>query len=231
MTYHHIHPTLGVILITERVQCRRIIGRWTKGLVRISIPPNAPKKDVLDFIDKYAQRLAEIKRPAIFAIGRRMHYEEFDIEIATQNMHPGRILAKFEGNLLIVSVWHESDVTDPLMEASIGKLLMRVGCDTVKRRILPRVHQRAMELGLKPTAYKVLSGCKRMGKCTSRGEIYISGAVAFLPRHLQRFIIDHELAHLTHPNHSAAFHALANQYMEGNEERWNRECNAFVFPF
>jgi predicted metal-dependent hydrolase len=51
-----------------------------------------------------------------------------------------------------------------------------------------------------------------------------------LPEHLVRYIILHEYAHLTHMDHSPAFHALVNQYTGGKEKELEKELKQFVWP-
>lgn len=52
---------------------------------------------------------------------------------------------------------------------------------------------------------------QRWGSCTTgAGTIRISSRLANVPDFVLDHVIIHELAHLVHPNHSAAFHKLAN---------------------
>ena len=52
----------------------------------------------------------------------------------------------------------------------------------------------------------------------------------FLPEPLVRYIICHELAHLTHMNHSPEFHALVNTYTNGQEKVLEQQLKRFVWP-
>jgi predicted metal-dependent hydrolase len=54
---------------------------------------------------------------------------------------------------------------------------------------------------------------KRWGSCTAEtGEIRLSHRLRGVPDWVLDAVLVHELAHLVHPDHSAAFHALANRY-------------------
>jgi predicted metal-dependent hydrolase len=54
---------------------------------------------------------------------------------------------------------------------------------------------------------------KRFGSCTPEtGAIRISRRLASVPPFVLDYVIVHELAHLKHPNHSAAFWAAVNRY-------------------
>ena len=52
----------------------------------------------------------------------------------------------------------------------------------------------------------------------------------FLPKDLIEYIICHELAHLTHMNHSPQFHALVNKYVNGLEKALEKKLKAFTWP-
>lgn len=61
---------------------------------------------------------------------------------------------------------------------------------------------------------------RRYGSCTtSTGEIRISREVARFPPWVQDDILLHELAHLVVPDHSPAFHALADRHPRHAEAR------------
>ena len=51
-----------------------------------------------------------------------------------------------------------------------------------------------------------------------------------MPADLRRFVVCHELAHLSEMNHSAAFHRLCDSYLGGREAELNRAVKAFRFP-
>ncbi len=61
---------------------------------------------------------------------------------------------------------------------------------------------------------------KRFGSCsTDTGAIRISSRLREVPAWVLEAVLIHELAHLSHPNHSAEFSALANRYPRQDEAR------------
>ena len=89
----------------------------------------------------------------------------------------------------------------------------------------------AVELNIKPSSFVASNGFRRLGTCNvSTKQIRLSYALLFMPEHLVRYIICHELAHLTHPNHSKEFHDLCNKLVGGKEKEYSREVNHFEWP-
>ena len=68
--------------------------------------------------------------------------------------------------------------------------------------------------GVRPASVRwVTNQTSRWGSCSwSSREIRISHRLRDVPEWVLDSVLVHELAHLRHPNHSPAFHALANTY-------------------
>ncbi len=52
----------------------------------------------------------------------------------------------------------------------------------------------------------------KWGSCSSQNNISLNINIAFLPRHLQDYILLHELCHIRHKNHSKRFWAQLDHY-------------------
>jgi hypothetical protein len=74
-------------------------------------------------------------------------------------------------------------------------------------------------IGARPTSVRwVTNQMARWGSCSSHsGEIRISHRLRSVPEWVLDAVLVHELAHLVHPNHSPAFHQLANGYRRHHE--------------
>mgnify|MGYP006305159287 FL=1 len=66
----------------------------------------------------------------------------------------------------------------------------------------------------------------RWGSCSARKNINLNIALAFLPQHLQDFVLLHELMHTVHANHSREFwHAL--EQIVGDTEVLRRQMRPY----
>jgi hypothetical protein len=74
-------------------------------------------------------------------------------------------------------------------------------------------------IGARPTSVRwVTNQMSRWGSCSYHsGEIRISHRLRSVPEWVLDAVLVHELAHLVHPNHSPAFHQLANNYRRHHE--------------
>ena len=70
-----------------------------------------------------------------------------------------------------------------------------------------RLRELALEAGIAPPRFFLSSALARWGSCNSRREIRLAWRLVKAPPALVDYVICHELAHLRHMNHSAAFWA------------------------
>ena len=70
---------------------------------------------------------------------------------------------------------------------------------------------------LPPISWKMMSS--RWGSCSSKGKINLNSKLLFFPFPVVMAIFAHELAHLTHMNHSSAFYARLLEIMPDYKEK------------
>jgi len=63
----------------------------------------------------------------------------------------------------------------------------------------------------------------KWGSCSGQNKISLNINIAFLPRHLQDYILLHELCHIRHKNHSKFFWAQLDQYCGGSAKTLAKE--------
>ena len=66
---------------------------------------------------------------------------------------------------------------------------------------------------------KITSARKRFGSCSGKNSLCFSYWLMLYPQEAVDYVIVHELAHIVHKNHSAAFYRLIGQYLPDYRER------------
>ncbi|MBR3387601.1 MAG: DUF45 domain-containing protein [Bacteroidales bacterium] len=98
-----------------------------------------------------------------------------------------------------------------------------------KASLPPRLKMLADRYGFRYNRVAIKHNTSNWGSCSSKGNINLNLNLMRVPVPLQDYILLHELTHLRHPDHSAAFHAelerlLADHFAQNAE---NEEFQAF----
>ncbi len=129
--------------------------------------------------------------------------------------------ARRAGNTIHLDISQHLD--EPKRKKHISTLLSRI----VAARRLPALKERIAKLNqvhFKSGVRKIFFKHQRSiwGSCSSLGNINISTRLLFAPDEVLDYVCIHELAHLTHHNHSGAFWELVRSAMPdfGKQEGW-----------
>lgn len=161
----------------------------------------------------------------------RIELPEFTIAFGIQTHSPERIIAQARRPLSPVEVPAGTDFSSVYVQELLGKTVMKIAVRHAPDILLPRAEALAAEVGAVPQAgWRIASGRRILGTCSSRGLISLSAACVFLPQHLRDYIVWHELAHLSEMNHGPRFHAVCNRYCRGREKELVAELRRFQWP-
>lgn len=88
------------------------------------------------------------------------------------------------------------------------------------RQILTeRLRQWAEQTGLRPRRFILSTAESRWGSCDSKNVIRLSWRLVMLDTDLIDYVVVHELCHIMHKNHSAAFWNLVATFMPDHKQR------------
>lgn len=87
-----------------------------------------------------------------------------------------------------------------------------------KEYLTPRVEYFSNIMNLEFSELKFRKMKSRWGSCSSKNSITLNTELIKVDKKLIDFVIVHELAHLTHMNHSKKFHSLVNSYISNAKE-------------
>lgn len=157
-------------------------------------------------------------------------FADWHITVSRQNLDPDRITVNYTLPEVKLMIGSGIDTGSEQWHVFYNKVLHAVGKKVAPTLLLPRARTLAQSLGCTPTGWKISHGNQVLGHCNAGGNISLSYVNVFLPPHLRDYIICHELAHLTHMNHSQQFHALCDWYLGGRERQLINELKHYRWP-
>jgi predicted metal-dependent hydrolase len=132
----------------------------------------------------------------------------------------------------IVCYYQSAEVlADNDIQTWITKTLEAFARKRVKERLILRLLNMAAERSLNLNNVKVSSAKGRWGSCSSKGNINLSLYLVLLPRHLQDYVLQHELTHLVEMNHSPRFWARLDEVCEGKAKALRKEMRGYNTSF
>ena len=202
------------------------------GSLLMRAPLGAPLDDLKRIIDKNREQLRELHQPVVpdFHFGQVIEGFRCQLVIEPTSPEPGYIQTCWQNGTLQVQVHESADLTKYETKHFISRAIGH-GLEIVAiMKLLPFAQEIANGLGVSPAGFELGRGMRKLGHCTSKRVIQLSRNLVLLPEELVRYIVCHELAHLTHMNHSPQFHALCNQYCGGKEKELEQKLRQFRWP-
>lgn len=230
-TQHFRHNELGHVYILVKPTAKSIKARWKGAMLQVTCPEVSPD-ELMRALNDMAPKLLAVRPKSRYHIGQRFDFELFSVVLVSQKTLPGTITRQFDGDrTYTLGIGSAIDIDTEQGEGHIEIALCNIALRYANAMLLREAHDVAMRVGAYPlSGFKLARGLKRLGCCKGRRLISLSYVLAFMPRQLREYIICHELAHITHMDHSPAFHALVDKYTGGNESRLEAELRAFKFP-
>lgn len=237
----YTHPRLGRITVRPGRTTATLRARWRGNVLMVTCPLGLASKMFEDFISANEDALLTLKPHLHYEPGKIIDTPETDISILDgADLQPYDIMTsveiesprpgKIESHRVLVAPRVRHLIETPECQKAINNAVLDLAMRSTRMFVLPMARRIAAEVGRAPMGWEVKKSQHLLGKCSAAGIITLNPKLAFLPHHLRRFVICHELAHLSEMNHSAAFHSLCDTYLGGAEATLNREIKSFRFP-
>ncbi len=226
----------GRVHVQFRSTSRRIVARWRSGELHLTAPSHSPN-EILSFLRNNKEAILALRPQARFLPGMSVKAPEFAVEILTEpdrSTDYGTVMMARRGDYSLYHIklneMYLNDSTSAETQIIVEDLLLNVAVYMAKKILIPYAWECARRVGASPAQFKIHRAKGRYGSCSSRRIINLNPVLMFAPIELREFVICHELAHLTHMDHTAAFHALCDRYLGGREKVLNQALKRFRFP-
>lgn len=232
-TFTLTHPTLGHITVTERPGSGKISARWTAGQLKVNIPAGLSRRRIADTIDRHAADFERIRPRPRYLPDTVIPIPATDLTIAilTSSQITRLTLTAPAPDRFNILLPPSADTSSPAIQSAIDTAVKAIARRIAPAILLPRARQLAADLGLRVDRWEIAHGMKVLGTCYPRQRrIRLSYLNVFLTPELRDYIIHHELAHLTEPGHTPAFHSLCDRYCSGRERLLISLLHKFPWP-
>lgn len=152
----------------------------------------------------------------------RLRFEQKEVSFVRAEMDEEGIVCYYQSSNLFA---------DKDVQAWITKTLEAFARKRVKERLVPRLLEMAKERGINVNAVRVSSAKGRWGSCSSKGSINLSLYLVLLPKHLQNYVLQHELTHRLEMNHSPRFWARLDEVCGGKAKALRKEMKQYNTSF
>jgi len=222
----------GVVHVNYRANMRNITMRWKDGVMHMNAPHGVGERQLRNTLEKFRDKLRAKKdeNKVDYSIGQVIQCYGLTLTIKEQDKRPNSILFKHSSDNVDVLVPKGIDLSEPRNRKWVSKALRKALEGHASEKLIPFAKQVSKRVGVAPASYEIGRGLRKLGRCTPDRVIQLSSSLMFLPVELIELTICHELAHLTHMNHSPQFHALVDSYLGGRERELERKLKAFHWP-
>ena len=232
MLYYYDSASYGKIHIKVNPRAKRIIGRYTNGVITLTVPPGTPTQSIENALKEIGPKLLAHKPKQLYDGVTPIVLPHYRFNFTRQDRDPKSAIFSHTSTEATIALGAGIDPASTSGEKLISSVMTTIASARAAALMIPRARQLADELRLDPApkSFAISHGKMRLGTCSSRGEIKFSYYNFFLTPELRDYIILHEFAHLTHFDHSPAFHSLLNQYLNGREAELTRQLKNYRWP-
>jgi predicted metal-dependent hydrolase len=196
------------LAIRRHPRARRLVMRLAPdgSEVRITLPTWGRSEDALVFararLDWLQSQLAALPEGQAPKPGGSLRYRGSDMEIDWRACHPRK--PRLESEAVRIGGPAES----------LAGRLQRWLEDEAQRLLEADLAYYCARAGHIPPPLRLSRAQRRWGSCSDRKAIRINWRLVQAPDSVRRSVVAHEVAHLTHFDHSPAFHALLAELFE-----------------
>jgi len=197
------------LAIRRHPRARRLVMRLAPdgSEVRITLPRWGLTEDALVFararLDWIERQLAALPVAQAPQAGGEVRYRGEPVAIDWQAAHPRR--ARLDGAVLRIGGPAET----------LPKRLQRWLEAEAQRLLEDDLRFYCFRAGHAAPPLKLSRAQRRWGSCSDRKAIRVNWRLVQAPDAVRRSVVAHEVAHLTHFDHSPSFHALLRSLFEG----------------
>lgn len=225
------HSEFGVVDLNVNPRAKRLVFRFNdeRRLV-VTVPRGYSARKVLEAIDEMAPRLRRLseKKGECRRIDKDFRIDQPDFKMALREGIVPRVQARMSDGTLDVVYPAGTDFGSKDLQQWLVKVTEEALRHQAKLQLPVRLQELAARLGLDVTKVTIRNSHGRWGSCSTKRSINLSMYLILLPRHLQRYVMLHELTHILHMDHSPQFWAQLDAFCDCSSRDLRREMGKYT---
>ncbi len=206
---------LGMIVARYNAQSKRIIARYNKDHIVITLPVGFNKKNIPDIIEEMRPQLSSYitkKKEREISIADGMIIQTASKPIHINISDDIKSLGVSNNNVnAIINIPSSLDVDEENNLQQILYVINNIIYQDAQKVLIPKTIQYASKHNLEISNVRINTSRTRWGSCSNKKSINLSYYLMLLPKKLIDYVILHELAHTIEMNHSPAFWKLLDK--------------------
>lgn len=225
-----IDDVFGTVEITVNPRARRFVFRFNeqRQLV-VTVPPRSTEREWRTAIESMRDKLLSLREKSgdVKQIDEHFRIDQPDFRLALREGNVPRVQARMSEGTLDVVYPPGTDFHRPDLQEWLQKVALEAVRHQAKRQLPQRLMQLASRLNLTVQNVTIRNSHGRWGSCSSRKSINLSMYLILLPRHLQNYVMLHELTHTLHMDHSDRFWHQLDQFCGSSSKALRRELASY----
>lgn len=230
---------VGQVLYHENPNAGRLIMRiGADGIVRVTLPYGALRLPLCEtvvrgFVNDNIGYITHLRNELRKAQNANSFFPDtpFKTRSHTLRMMPtstdGKIHATIGNEWISLVYYPDTDFSSLNLQKFIRKMIGVAYTKEARSSLPQRVMHWATKLNLHYSHVDLRDMTSRWGSCSSSGRICLNVQLMKLPERLVDLVILHELTHTIHPDHSPAFYADLNKFLDGNHDALRTELKSY----
>lgn len=222
--------TFGLVEIVVNPRARRFVFRFNEQCQLVmTVPPKSSVKEWRSALDNMRDKLLKLKekRGDVKQIDEDFKIDQPDFRMHLCEGSVSRVKARMNEGTLEVIYPAGTDFHNSELQAWIQKVCLEAVRHQAKCQLPQRLMQMALRLNLKVERITIRNSHGRWGSCSNRKSINLSMYLILLPRHLQNYVMLHELTHTLHMDHSERFWHQLDQFCGCSSKSLRKELAAY----
>jgi predicted metal-dependent hydrolase len=189
------------------------------------VPPSIGEEQALAFLSRHRawaeRKIAELRGrlavapPSLIGAGATVPFQGREVPLVVAESPRRGSRVEFDGRFLVSIPQGAPEQVEPRVKAALYAWI-----EGWLRREADRIaSSHAERHGLRPRQFRIKRMKTRWGSCGGQGDINLNWLLAFAPPPVLEYVVVHELCHLRHRDHSAAFWALVARHLPDWPER------------